>query len=85
MKEVQEHGVCYGFLPKLPPAREGRTVIASGKAAVPGVNAKVQPLVKPAIVSAPSQKKVGEDLVDFRELGRMLMMFALIPVDKGTP
>ena len=22
---------------------------------------------------------------DFRELGRMLMMFALIPVDKGTP
>ncbi len=89
--EVQAQGVSYGFLPKLPPAREGRTIIATGKPAVPGANAKVQPLVKPAIVAAPSKKKPGEDLVDFRELGNIVnvptgqLLLRKIPATAGSP
>ena len=72
LKEVQGHGVVFGFLPKLPPAREGRTIIAAGKAAVPGEKAKIKPIVKPAIAPAPTQQKASEDRVDFRELGNIV-------------
>lgn len=91
LKEVQDHGVCFGFLPKLPLAREGRTIIAVGKPAVAGENAKVKPIVKPVIASAPKHKKRGKDRVDFRELGNIVnvpagqLLLQKIPATTGSP
>ncbi len=91
LKEVQRHGVLFGFLPKIPPAREGRTIIAAGKPAVPGENAKVKPIVKPAIAPAPTHKKDREDRVDFRELGNIVnvpagqLLLQKTPATRGNP
>lgn len=91
VKEVQNLGVCFGFVFKLPPARDGKTVIASGKPAVPGENAKVKPVVKPAILSRFKSKKSGKDRVDFRELGHIVnvpkgqLLLKKIPATAGTP
>lgn len=91
VKEAQNHGVCFGFVPKLPPAREGKTVIASGMPAVPGENAKVKPVVKPVILSQVKMKKSGKDRVDFRELGHIVnvpkgqLLLKKIPATAGTP
>ena len=91
LKEVQNQGVEFGFLSKLPPAREGRTVVASGKPAVQGENAKVKPVVKPSIVNAPKGAKPGKDRVDFRELGNIVnvpagqLLLQKIPPTTGSP
>ena len=91
VKEVQNHGVSFGFVVKLPPAREGKTVIASGKPPVPGENAKIKPVVKPVIVSRAKSLKPGKDRVDFRELGHIVnvpkgqLLLKKIPATVGTP
>lgn len=91
VKEVQNFGVCFGFVARLPLAREGKTVIASGKPAVPGENAKVKPVVKPVIVSRAKSLKPGKDRVDFRELGHIVnvpkgqLLLKKIPATAGTP
>lgn len=91
LKEVQKQGVCHGFLPKLPPARDGVVVVASGKPPVPGENAKVKPLVKPAIAASPKNLKPGQDRVDFRELGNIVnvpagqKLLRKIPPTSGSP
>ncbi|MBU0910110.1 MAG: FapA family protein [Proteobacteria bacterium] len=91
VKEVQAQGVSFGFVAKLPPAREGKTVIASGKPPVPGENAKVKPVVKPVIVSRAKSLKPGKDRVDFRELGNIVnvpkgqLLLKKIPATLGTP
>lgn len=89
--EVRNHGVTHGFVAKLPPAREGVTVIASGTPPVAGENAKVKPVVKPAIVSQKKVKKTGKDKIDFRELGHIVnvpkgqLLLKKIPPTAGTP
>ncbi|MCK9294614.1 MAG: FapA family protein [Desulfobulbaceae bacterium] len=91
LKEVQSHGVSFGFVPKLPPAREGKTVIAHGNPPVPGENAKVKPVVKPVIVSRAKSLQPGKDRVDFRELGHIVnvpkgqLLLKKIPATAGTP
>ncbi|MFZ5760028.1 MAG: DUF342 domain-containing protein [Thermodesulfobacteriota bacterium] len=76
LKEVQQQGVVFGFVAKLPPPREGKTVVASGKEVVHGENAKIQPVIKPSIVTRHQAKKPGKDRVDFRELGTVVNVAA---------
>ena len=91
VKEVQSHGVIFGFVAKLPPAREGKTVIAHGNPPVPGENAKVKPVVKPVIVSQAKSLQPGKDRVDFRELGHIVnvpkgqLLLKKIPATAGAP
>ncbi len=91
LKEVQEHGVSFGFFSKLPPARDGKTIIANGKAAVPGENAKVKPVVKPALQFTPKTKEGVKDKVDFRELGNIVnvpagqLLLQKIAATAGSP
>jgi hypothetical protein len=92
VREARDHGVVHGIVAKLPPAREGKTVLASGTPPVLGENAKVKPVVKPAIVDSPSKvKKGGRDKVDFRELGHIVnvpkgqLLLKKIPPTAGTP
>lgn len=91
LKEVQERGVVFGFVSKLPPAREGKTVVAGGKEVVPGENAKIKPVVKPSIISQLRSKMMGKDRVDFRELGNIVnvaagsLLLKKIPATAGVP
>ncbi|MEW6289640.1 MAG: FapA family protein [Thermodesulfobacteriota bacterium] len=91
VQEVRNHGVSFGFVQKLPQAREGKTIIACGTPAVPGENAKVKPVVKPVILSRVKMKKSGKDRVDFRELGHIVnvpkgqLLLKKILATAGTP
>ncbi|MCB2182207.1 MAG: FapA family protein [Desulfobulbaceae bacterium] len=91
LQEAQDLGVCFGLVPKLPPARGDMTIVASGKPVVHGENAKVKPIIKPAIVTSPKVKKLGKDMVDFRELGNIVnvpsgqLLLQKIAATDGTP
>jgi hypothetical protein len=91
VREVQNYGVTYGIVAKLPVARDGLTIIANGLPPVLGENAKVKPLVKPSIISSPKSKGTGADRVDYRELGTIVnvpkgqQLLKKIPATAGTP
>ncbi|MFH1215848.1 MAG: FapA family protein [Pseudomonadota bacterium] len=91
LKEVQEHGVSFGFVSKLPPARDGVTVVASGKEVVHGENAKIKPVVNPSIIRRIKSNEPGKDRVDFRELGNIVnvatgsLLLKKIPATSGVP
>jgi uncharacterized protein (DUF342 family) len=72
LREVQSYGIVFGFLPKLSPPVRDMVVIARGKPAVQGENARLLTKVRPALISSRSVEKRAKDKVDFRELGKIV-------------
>ncbi|VAW41442.1 hypothetical protein MNBD_DELTA03-1408, partial [hydrothermal vent metagenome] len=75
--EIKDEGVVFGLLSQPQVRAAGGYLVAMGREAVPGVNAKVKYYVKPTVVRAP---KVAQDnnKVDYRELGAIVN----VPKDK---
>lgn len=90
LKEIQTHGVCFGFSNNLKPDGEGVAVVAKGKPPVAGENAKIKPVIKPSVVRSPKSKEPGKDKVDYRELGNIVnvpqgqLLLEKIPFTKGA-
>ncbi len=91
LREAQQYGIVFGFLPKLPPPRQDIAVIARGKEAKPGTDAQILTKVRPAVISSRVIKKKAKDKVDFRELGKIVnvpagqVLIEKIPPTSGSP
>lgn len=66
-------GVCHGFNEELPAMdmEDGKMIIASGTPAQHGENAKIRPLIRPAVLQA-KDEEVRSERMDFRELGNIV-------------
>ncbi len=71
-KDLKTFEVVSGVLDKPIPKGNGLFVVAEGRAAVNGENAKFKTHVKPCVVRSPKSRKKGDDNVDFRELGTIV-------------
>ncbi len=84
-------GVNHGFNEELPTLTDGKAVIALGTPPQPGENAKVKPLVRPAVIQTKEADKSKTERVDFREQGNIVnvpedqLLLEKIPATKGVP
>ncbi len=91
LTEAQQHGIVFGFLPKLSAPVKGMVIIARGKPAVPGEDARIRTRVRPAVICSSTTKKDKKDKVDFRELGKIVnvpsgqLLIEKIPFTSGSP
>lgn len=89
--ELDQCGVVYGLLNPPQPRPDGTVLVAQGKAALNGDDAKIKPHVKPAVVRSPKVMDVQHDKVDFRELGSIvnvpanILLMEKIPATNGSP
>ncbi len=90
LKEIQEHGICFGFANTLEPDIHRVAVVAGGTPLVLGENAKIKPVIKPSVVRTPKSTEPGKDQVDYRELGSIVnvregqLLLEKIPATKGA-
>lgn len=91
LREIQEHGIVFGFVSKLTPPVEGKIIVAKGKPAVPGEKAKIISKVKPTVIRSAQAGQKGKDNVNFRELGNIVnvpkdqLLLEKVPPTKGSP
>ncbi|MDR9500231.1 MAG: FapA family protein [Desulfurivibrionaceae bacterium] len=84
-------GVCHGFHEGVPLLKEGKAVIATGTPARHGENAKVRPLVRPAVVQDKDEEQARNVRREFRELGNIVnvpegqLLLEKIPATPGVP
>ncbi len=89
--EIKEEGVVFGLLSQPQARAAGGWIVAMGREAVPGVNARVKYYIKPTVVRAPKVAKNNNNKVDYRELGAIVnvpkdkLLLEKITLTRGTP
>lgn len=91
-RELEGLGISKGILPQPARDQDKGFIVARGKSAVNGENAKVRMHVKPSVVHPHQVKEPGKgDKVDYRELGGIVnvkpdqLLLEKIPLTEGTP
>jgi uncharacterized protein len=90
LKEIQQQGICFGFVNKLEPDKDLIALVAGGTPPVAGEHATIKPVIKPSVVRTPKSKEPGKDVVNYRELGNIVnvregqLLLEKIPATKGS-
>lgn len=69
---VRGAGVCHGLHEEEPVLNGGKALIAEGTPPVHGLNARVKPIIRPAVARVPVEEEARSERRDFRELGNIV-------------
>ncbi|MEN8257617.1 MAG: FapA family protein [Thermodesulfobacteriota bacterium] len=83
-------GINHGFNEDQPSLEGGKAVIATGTPPQDGENAKIKPLVRPAVIQTKENKDSRSERVDFREQGNIVnvpedqLLLEKVPASQGV-